>query len=89
MTVHANGSDSVVSHQPIELNKTCMDAILKALSTVMNETWRKKVFTVIKQLKMREYSKDTYFSLNYYIHVIFISTLPPSRPSCFLNVFDR
>ena len=42
-----------------------MDAILKALSIVMNENRRNKVFTVIKQLKMREYSKDTHFSLNY------------------------
>ena len=30
------------AHKPIELNETCMDAILKALSTVMNETRRKK-----------------------------------------------
>ena len=64
MTVHVNGSVSVVTHKRIELNKTCMDAILKALSTVMNENRRNKVFTVIKQLKKHEYSKDTYFSLN-------------------------
>ena len=29
--------------------------------------------------KMREYSKDTYFSLKYYIHLISISTFPPGR----------
>ena len=44
----------------MELNKTCLDAILKALSTVKNENRRNKVFTMIKQLKMREYSKNTY-----------------------------
>ena len=89
MTVHVNRSVSVVIHQLIVLNKTCMDAILKALSTVMNENRRNKVFTVIKQLKMREYNKDTYFSLNYYSHVIFISTFPQSLTSCILNVVDR
>ena len=77
VTVHANGSVSVVTHKPIELNKTGMDAILKVLSTVMNEN-RNKVFTMIKHIKMQEYSKDTCFSLNYYIHVIFISMFPPS-----------
>ena len=41
-----------------------MDTILKALSTVKNENRRNKVFTVIKQLKMQEYGKDTFFSLN-------------------------
>ena len=89
MTVHANASGSVVPHQPIELNETCMNAILKALSTVMNENRRKKMFTVIKQLKMREYNKDTYFSLNYCIHVIFILTFSQSLTSCILNVVDR
>ena len=34
--VHVNGSVGVETHKPMELNKTCMDAILKALSTVMN-----------------------------------------------------
>ena len=53
-----------MTHKLIELNKICMDAIFKALSTVMNENRRNKVFTVIKQLKMQEYSKDTNFSLN-------------------------
>ena len=72
----------------IELNKTCMAAILEALSTVMNEN-RSRVFTVIKQLKMREYSKDTYFSLNYYTHAIFILMFPPSLTSCILKVVDR
>ena len=59
VTVHVNRSVSIVTHKLIVLNKTCMDAILKALSTVMNENRRNKVFTVIKQLKMRGYSKDT------------------------------
>ena len=86
MAVSVNGSVSVVTHKLVELNKTCIDAILKALSTIMNETGRHKVFTVIKQLKMREYSKDTYFSLNYYIHVTFILMFPPSLTS---NVVDR
>ena len=63
MTIHVNGIVSVVTHTLIDVNKTCMDAILKALSTVMNENRRNKVFSVIKQLKMRENSKDTYFSL--------------------------
>ena len=65
-----------------------MAAILKALSTVMNENRRNKVFTVIKQLKKRGYSKDTYLSLNYYVHVNFISTVPQSLMSCILNVVD-
>ena len=53
MTVHVNDSVSVVTHKLIELDKTFMDAILKALSTVMNENRGSKVFTVIKQLKMQ------------------------------------
>ena len=55
--VHVNSSVSVVTHKLMELNKTCMDAILailKALSTVMNENRRNLVFSVIKQLKVRE-----------------------------------
>ena len=88
MTVHANGSVSVVTHKPIELNKTYMDAILKALSTGKNKNRRNKVFIVIIQLKMREYSKDTDFSLNCYIHMIFILTFPPSLTSCIMNVVD-
>ena len=78
-----------MTYKLIELNKTCMDAILKALSTVMHEYRKNKVFIVIKQLKMREYSKDTYISSNYYIHVIFISTFPQSLTSCILNIVDR
>ena len=89
MTLHVIRSVSEVTHKLIELNKTCMDAILKALSTVMNENRRIKVFAVIKQLKIREYSKDTYFSSNYYFHVIFLSTFPQSLMSCILNVVDR
>ena len=75
MTIHLLRSVSVVTHKLIELNKTCMAAILKALSTVIDENRRNKVFTVVKQLTMREYNKDTSLSLNYYnIHLIFIST---------------
>ena len=37
MTIHLFRSVSVVTHKLIELNKTCMAAILRALSTVMNE----------------------------------------------------
>ena len=88
MTVHANRSVSVVTHKLIDLNKTCMDTILKALSRVMNKNRRNKVFTVIKQLIMREYSKDTYFSLNNN-HITFISTIPQNLTSCILNVVDR
>ena len=51
MTVHADGSVSVVTYKLTELNKTCMDAILKALSTIMNENRRNTVFSVIKQVK--------------------------------------
>ena len=56
-TVHANGSVRVETHKLTELIKTCTDAILKALSTVilMAENRRNKVFTVIKYLKMLEY----------------------------------
>ena len=89
MTIHLFRSVSVVTHELIELNKTCMAAILEALSTVKNENRRNNVFIVIKQLKMRVYSIDTYFSLNYYIHVIFILMFPPSLMSCILNVVDR
>ena len=64
MTIHLFRSVSVVTHKLVELHKTCMAAILKALSTVINRNRRNKVFTVIKQLKMRDFIKDTYFSLN-------------------------
>ena len=64
MAIHLFRSVSLVTPKLVELYKTCMAAILKALSTVINENRRNKVFTVIKQLKMREYIKDTYFSLN-------------------------
>ena len=69
MTIHLFRSVSVVTYKLTEVSKTFMPAILKAFSTVMNEDRSNKVFTVVKQLKMREYSKDTYFSFNYYIHV--------------------
>ena len=65
LTVHVKGSVRVVTHKLIELNKTCMDAILKALSTVMNENRRNKKFTVIKQFKVQEESKDTHVPFNY------------------------
>ena len=65
-----------------------MDAILKLLSLVKNENRRNKVFTMIKQLKMREYSAHTDFSLNCYILVIFNLTVPSSLTSCIQNVVD-
>ena len=89
MTIDLFRSVSVVTHKLIELHRTCMAAILKALSTVINENRRNEVFTVIKQLKVRENSKDTYFSLNYFIHVIFILTFPESLPFCIQNVVGR
>ena len=60
--IHLFRSVSVVTHKLIELNKTCMAAILKVLSTVNNGNRRNKVFTLAKRQKMRDYSKDTYFS---------------------------
>ena len=89
MTIRLFRSVSVVTHELTELNKTCMATILEALSIVMNKNRRNKVFTVIKQLKMREYSKDTYFSLINYINVIFISMFLPSLTSCILSVVAR
>ena len=89
MTIRLFRSVSVVTHELIELNKTFVTAILEALSIVMNKNRRNKVFTVIKQLKMREYSKHTYFSLIYYINVIYISMFHPSLTSCILSVVDR
>ena len=62
MTIYLFRSVRVVTHKLIELNKTCMAGISKAPSAVMNENRQNKVLTVIKQLQMREYSKDTYFS---------------------------
>ena len=62
MTIHLFRSVSVVTHKLVELNKTCIVAILKALSIEINENGRNTVFTLIKQLKMREYSKEIYFS---------------------------
>ena len=50
-----------------------MDAILKTLSLVMKKNRRNWVFTMIKQLKMREYSAHFDFSLNCYVLVIFNS----------------
>ena len=62
MTIHLFRSVSVVTHNLVELNKTCMAVILKALSIVINKDGRNTELTLIKQMKMREYSKDTYFS---------------------------
>ena len=49
-----------------------MDAILYTLSLVMNENRRNKVFTMIKQLQMREHSAHTDFSIKCYVLVILI-----------------
>ena len=68
MTVHASGKVSVVTHKRIELNKTCMNAILKAPSTVMNETRRNKFFTAIKYLEMREYTAGAQLSRDILFH---------------------
>ena len=65
-----------------------MDAVLKMLSLEMNENRRNKVFTMIKQLKMRENSSHTDFSLNFYVLVVLNSMLPPSLTSCILNIVD-
>ena len=65
-----------------------MDAILKTLSLVMNENRRNKVFTMIKQLKMREYSAYIDFALNCYVLVIFNSTVPSSLTSYIQNLVD-
>ena len=54
MTIHLFKSVSVVTHKLVELNKTCMAAILKALSTVINENRRNEVFTVDKTTKNAE-----------------------------------
>ena len=62
-----------------------MDAILKML---VNKNRRNKVFTMIKQLKMREYSAHFDFSLNCYVLVIFNSTGPLGLTSCIQNVVD-
>ena len=57
MTIHLFRSVSVVTHKLVELTKTCMAANLKALSIGINENGRNTAFTLIKQLKMREYKK--------------------------------
>ena len=51
MTIHLFKSVSVVTHKLVELNETCMAAILKALSTVINENRRNEEFTVDKTTK--------------------------------------
>ena len=45
MTVHVNRLVSIVTHQLIVMSKICMDTILKAPSTVINENRRNKVLT--------------------------------------------
>ena len=65
-----------------------MNAILKKLSEVMNKNRRNKVFTIIKQLKMREYSAHFDFPLNCHVLVLFNSTVPSSLTSCIQNVVD-
>ena len=65
-----------------------MDAILKTLFLVMNKNRGNKVFTIIKQLKMREYSAHFDFSLNCYVLVILSSTVPSSLTSCVQNLVD-
>ena len=65
-----------------------MDTILKTLALVTNKNKRNKVFTMIKQLKIREYSAHFDFSLNFYFLVIFNSTVPSSLTSCIQNAVD-
>ena len=88
MAIRFFRSVSVVTYKLIELNKTCMAAILKTLSKVMNENRRNKVFTVIKQITIREYSAHTDFFLNCYVLVTFNSKLSISLTSCIQNVVD-
>ena len=59
MTIYLFRSVSIVTHKLVELNKTCMAAILEALSILVNENGGNTLFTLIKQLKMQEYSKDS------------------------------
>ena len=59
MTIHLFRSVSVVTHKLIELNKICMAAILKALSTVVNEKRKKQKVHRDKTTENAEYSKDT------------------------------
>ena len=80
MTIHLFRSVSVVTRKLIALNKTCMAAILKALSTVMNENRRNKEFTMIKQLQMREYSAQANFLLNcYYLECFYFNVASKSN----------
>ena len=54
-------------------------------STVRNEKRRDKMFTVTKQLKMGEFTKDTYFSLNI---IFMLSSFQRFLTTCILNVVD-
>ena len=65
-----------------------MDAILKTLFLVINKKRRNKVFTMIKQLKMREYRAHFDFSLNCYVLMISNSTVPSSLTFCIQNIVD-
>ena len=62
--------------------------ILKTLSLVMNENRRNKIFTMIKQLNLREYSAHFDFLLNCYVLLIFNSAVPSSLMSCIQNIDD-
>ena len=65
MTIHLFNSVSVVTHKLVELNKTCMATILKALSAVINGNRRNKVSTLIKQLKCESTVKTLLIELIY------------------------
>ena len=65
-----------------------MDVILKTRSLVMNKNSRNKVFTMIKPIKIREYNAYTDFSSNFYVLLIFNSTVPSNITSCIQNVVD-
>ena len=58
-----------------------MDSILNTVSLVMNKNRRNEIFTMIKQLKKREYSAHFNISLNYVL-VNFNSKVPSSLTSC-------
>ena len=60
------------SFQIAQRSDTCMAAILKALSIVINENRRNKVFTMIKQLNFLLikliYSCDLHFNVSSVLH---------------------
>ena len=61
ITVYVNSSVNVVTHRLIELNQNCHG---RHIEIAFYSYKRNKVRTMIKQLKMHEYSRDTYFSYN-------------------------